>query len=53
MWNNTRWNNALALEHVLDEDAALSNFLVDNKLFIIRGDEEDHCYFELFGEERR
>ena len=32
----------LAFEHVLDEDAALSNFLVDDELFIIGGDEEDH-----------
>jgi hypothetical protein len=33
----------LAFEHVLDEDAALGNFLVDDKLLVIRGDEENHC----------
>ena len=38
-----KWRGSvLAFEHVLDEDAALSNFLVDDKLFVIRGDEEDH-----------
>ena len=29
-------------EHVLDEDAALSNLLVYNKLLIIGSDEENH-----------
>ena len=33
---------ALAFEHVLDEDAALGDFLVDDELLIIGGDEEDH-----------
>ena len=33
----------LAFEHVLDEDTALSNFLVDDELLIIGGDEKDHC----------
>ena len=32
----------LAFEHVLDEDAAFSNFLVDDELFVIGGDEENH-----------
>lgn len=32
----------LTFEHVLYENAALSNFLVDDKLFVIGGDEEDH-----------
>ena len=32
----------LAFEHVLDEDAALSDFLVNDELLIIGGDEEDH-----------
>ena len=36
------WNSVLAFEHIFDEDAALSDFLVDNKLLIIGGDEEDH-----------
>jgi hypothetical protein len=35
--------DALAFEHVLNEDAALGNFLVDDELLIIRGDEENHC----------
>ena len=39
-------DGGLAFEHVLDEDAALGDFLVDDELFIIGGDEEDHCYFE-------
>ena len=30
------------LEHVLDEDAALSDLLVDDELFIIGGDEKNH-----------
>ena len=30
------------LKHVLDEDAALSDLLVDDELFIIGGDEKDH-----------
>ena len=29
-------------EHILDEDAALSDFLVDDELLIIGGDEENH-----------
>jgi hypothetical protein len=42
----------LAFEHIFDEDAALSNFLVDNKLFVIGGDEEDHCYSRWIREEK-
>ena len=30
------------LEHVLDEDAALGDLLVDDELFIVRCDEENH-----------
>jgi len=37
-------SGVLAFEHVFDEDAALSNFLVDDELLVIGGDEEDHCY---------
>jgi hypothetical protein len=41
--DGSKWRGSLlAFQHVLDEDAALGNFLVDDKLFIIRGDEEDH-----------
>ena len=30
------------LEHVLDEDAALSDLLVDDELLVVGGDEENH-----------
>ena len=30
------------LEHIFDEDAALDNFLVGMKLFVVGCDEEDH-----------
>lgn len=43
-WPGTAWNSVLAFKHIFDEDTALSDFLVDNKLFIIGGDEEDHRY---------
>ena len=36
-------NGGLAFKHVFDEDAALSDLLVDDELLIIGGDEEDHC----------
>jgi len=36
-------SSVLAFQHLLDEGAALSNVLVDNKLLVIGGDEEDHC----------
>jgi len=39
----TARSSIFTFEHVLDEDAALSNFLVDDELFIIRCDKEDHC----------
>lgn len=48
-----RWDGSggkdggLAFEHVLDEDAALGDFLVDDKLLIIGGDEEDHLCCRL------
>ena len=32
----------LTFEHVLDEDAALSNLLVDDELFVVRCHEENH-----------
>jgi len=41
----TAGRGGLAFKHVLDEDAALGDFLVDDELFIIRGDEENHCCF--------
>jgi len=36
-------DGGLAFKHVLDEDAALGDFLVNDELLIIGGDEEDHC----------
>ena len=39
MWRAVR----LTLEHVLDEDAALGDLLIDDELLVIRGNEEDHC----------
>ena len=35
------------LEHVLDEDAALSDLLVDDELLVIGSDEENHDLSEL------
>ena len=37
----------LAFQHVLDEDAAFGDLLVDDELFIIRSDEENHYSSEL------
>ena len=34
------------LEHVLNEDAALSDLLVDDKLLVIGGDEKNHREYE-------
>ena len=38
----TAARGGFTFEHVLDEDAALGDFLVDDELLIIGGDEEDH-----------
>ena len=35
-------SSVLTFEHLLDESTALSNVLVDDKLLVIRGDEDDH-----------
>ena len=34
------------LEHVLDENAALSDLLVDNKLLIVGRDKQNHCKYQ-------
>ena len=39
----------LTLEHVLDEDAALSDLLVNNELLIVGCDEENHGCVECVG----
>jgi hypothetical protein len=43
-----RGGGVLALEYVLDEDAALSDFLVDVEGLIIGRDQKNHCSWEWY-----
>lgn len=36
------WQARHTFKHVLDEDAALGDLLVDDKLLIVRGNEKNH-----------
>ena len=40
--HNDRGGETQTLEHVLDEDAALSNLLVNDELLVIGSNKEDH-----------
>lgn len=44
---------AFTLEHVFDEDAALSDVLVDGELLIVRSYEENHSEAERNREDER